>query len=307
MSFSLFRRPGSVVMLDDDLDFLEVVRTGLPRLWHTTLFTEPDRLLRHLKQEPPFWEADAWNQQQIVRKWSETKASLPTELISYWSKYSERFALTKVCIVDQIMPGITGLEVLRLLDGWHGLRVLLTGHPDDAVAVGAFNEGIIDRFSQKQVIDLQQHITDLIQELQDRGDGRLDQIWRATLSAEQWAAVQQPGVARSLAEFLRLRLVEYALIGQPFGVLGLSASGQVGWVPLTQVGQANSEEISDQSLRGELGLATSRSNSARPVLFGDGQARLAGAFFTIPDAMTEGAGYAKWMARQSPVEALLER
>ena len=48
-----------------------MVSKGLRRHWHTSLFHEPQLLLRHLKQEPPFWEAlHAWIQQQIVRKWS---------------------------------------------------------------------------------------------------------------------------------------------------------------------------------------------------------------------------------------------
>jgi CheY-like chemotaxis protein len=231
MSLPLFRRPGSVSLLGDDVDFLQIVSNGLRRYWHTSLFHQPQLLLRHLKQEQPLWETDAWIQQQIVRRWSGPNVSLASELIEYWSKHTGRFTLTRVCIVDQTMPRATGLQVIRHLEGRNGLRVLLTGGADHSIAVAAFNEGLIDRYAQKQTAGLVPHIVDLVRELQDRSDPRLDQVWRATLSPGQGIALRRPGVARSLAEYLRPRFAEYVLIGRPFGVLGLSASGKLGWVP----------------------------------------------------------------------------
>ena len=231
MSLPLFRRPGSLSLLGDDMNFLEMVGNGLRRHWNTTLFHEPQLLLRHLKQEQPLWEADAWIQQQIVRKWSGANVSLAAELIEYWTKHKERFTLTRVCVVDQVMPRATGLQVIRHLEGRNGLRVLLTGGAGNSIAVAAFNEGLIDRYAQKQTTGFVPRIVDLVRELQDKSDPRLDQVWRATLSPEQGIALQRPGVARSLAEFLRSRFAEYVLIGRPFGVLGLSVSGRLGWGP----------------------------------------------------------------------------
>ena len=66
MSFPLFHRPGTVVFLDDDPDYLEMLALVLPRSWHLKLFLRPSDCISYLMQEPPFWEADAWNQQQLV-------------------------------------------------------------------------------------------------------------------------------------------------------------------------------------------------------------------------------------------------
>ena len=68
MTFPLFHRPGTVVFLDDDPDYLEMLALVLPRHWHLKLFLRPGDCIAHLRQEAPFWDADAWNQQQLVEQ-----------------------------------------------------------------------------------------------------------------------------------------------------------------------------------------------------------------------------------------------
>ena len=123
MSFPLFHRPGAVVFLDDDPDYLEMLALVLPRQWHVELFVRPLECINYLQQEPPFWEADAWNQQQLVEHWRAGKPLIP-QILGYWSKYTERFALTRVCVVDYSMPGMDGLQALGELLDWPGSRVV---------------------------------------------------------------------------------------------------------------------------------------------------------------------------------------
>ena len=54
MSFPLFHRPGTVVFLDDDPDYLEMLALVLPRQWHVKLFLHPHECISYLQQEPPF-------------------------------------------------------------------------------------------------------------------------------------------------------------------------------------------------------------------------------------------------------------
>jgi hypothetical protein len=98
MTFPLFHRPGTVVFLDDDPDYLEMLALVLPRSWHLKLFLRPTDAIAHLMQEPPFWEADAWNQQQLISLWREGKPLIP-QILAYWSRYTERYALSRVCVV----------------------------------------------------------------------------------------------------------------------------------------------------------------------------------------------------------------
>jgi CheY-like chemotaxis protein len=301
MALPLFRRPGSVAFLDDDEIFLEFLGTSIPDRWNAAFFTAPDAFLAHLQQETPFWEADAWNQQEIVKHWRERRTSLPEEVLSYWSRYTERYAPTRVCVVDQLMPGITGIEVLRELGGWHGLRVLLTGQATDAVAVTAFNERLIDRFATKRGDHLTGQLTTMLQELQDSSDERLDQIWRSTLSAAQHQLLQCAAVAAELAPFLRRHFIEYVVIGEPFAVLGLTAQGDLGCVPLV-MGDSTPADVSDRPVRDCLGGLPGKSNTAPAIAFGQ-DGGLAGAFFAlqdIPRAPARTASYAAWLKRQAP-------
>ncbi len=231
MSFNLFNRPGTVVFLDDDPDYLEMLALVLPRHWHVRLFLRPAQALDYLQQEPPFWEADAWNQQQLVDHWRDGKPLIP-QILGYWSRYTERYAMTRVCVVDYSMPGMDGLQVLGELAEWPGARVLLTGQADEQVAVQAFNRGLIDQFIAKQAPDISRRLIDAVSHLMTTPNPRHAQIWRATLRPEQSTLLRLPSVQRALTDFTSRHWVEYVVIGDPFGLLGMDDDGRVSWLQL---------------------------------------------------------------------------
>jgi CheY-like chemotaxis protein len=231
MSFPLFHRPGSVVFLDDDPDYLEMLGLVLPRHWHVRLFLRPNDCIAHLLREPPFWEADAWNQQQLIGLWRDGKPLIP-QVLAYWSRYTERYALSRVCVVDYSMPGKDGLQVLSELAEWPGARVLLTGQADEQVAVRAFNRGLIDQFIAKQTQDISRRLVEAVEQLLYTPDARHAQVWRSTLTPEQSALLRAPGVDAWLASFCAKHWVEHVVIGAPFGVLGMDSAGKVGWLQL---------------------------------------------------------------------------
>ena len=59
-------RPGSVVLLDDDPEYLEMLATGLERHWNVKTFGSGAYCINFLQHEPPRWQADFWAQQQIL-------------------------------------------------------------------------------------------------------------------------------------------------------------------------------------------------------------------------------------------------
>ena len=231
MTFPLFHRPGTVVFLDDDPDYLEMLALVLPRHWHLRLFMRPSDCINHLLQEPPFWEADAWNQQQLVDLWREGKPLIP-QVLAYWSRYTERYALSRVCVVDFSMPGMDGLQTLSELGDWPGSRVLLTGQADEQVAVRAFNRGLIDQFIPKQTPDISRRLVEAVEKLLFTSHSRHAQTWRSTLNQEQSALLRLPGVDAWLSNFCARHWVEHVVIGDPFGVLGMDAAGRIGWLQL---------------------------------------------------------------------------
>jgi len=231
MSFPLFHRPGAIVFLDDDSDYLEMLALVLPQKWHVKLYLRPQVCINQLQQEPPLWESDAWAQQEIIANWRSGSPLIP-QILQYWASQDKRYGLSQVCVFDYAMPGMDGLQALSELTDWPGGRVLLTGQADEHVAVSAFNRGLIDQFIAKQTPDISQHLIAVVQRMLDQPQLRHSQIWRAALTQPQHALLQVPSVARQLTGMASTHWVEHVVIGQPFGILGMDADGLVSWLQL---------------------------------------------------------------------------
>ena len=316
MTFPLFHRPGTVVFLDDDPDYLEMLALVLPRHWHLRLFLRPSECIQHLLQEPPFWEADAWNQQQLVDLWREGKPLIP-QVLAYWSRYTERYALSRVCVVDFSMPGMDGLQALAELGDWPGSRVLLTGQADEQVAVRAFNRGLIDQFIPKQTPDISRRLVEAVERLLFTSHARHAQTWRSTLNQEQSALLRLPGVDAWLTTFCAKHWVEHVVIGEPFGVLGMDAAGKIGWLQLETreglpalaelaevagVPAAGIQQIREGSMLADVELRQALSSS-QPVALVPATPisdAVLGALFPVeaPAGPDPDNSYSRWLARQ---------
>jgi CheY-like chemotaxis protein len=318
MTFPLFHRPGTVVFLDDDPDYLEMLALVLPRQWYLRLFLRPTDCIAQLLQEPPFWEADAWNQQQLIAQWREGKPLIP-QVLAYWSRYTERYALSRVCVVDYSMPGMDGLQVLAELSEWPGSRVLLTGQADEQVAVRAFNRGLIHQFIAKQTQDISRRLIEAVERLLFTAHPQHAQIWRSTLTQEQSALLRAPGVDAWLTKFSSTHWVEHVVIGAPFGVLGMDAAGKITWLQLeTREGLPALAELAEVAgvapeglehiRRGERlanvelrqALSSTQPCTLQPaVAVGDSGALLAALFpVEAPNGPDPDNSYSRWLARQ---------
>lgn len=318
MTLHLFRRPGSVVFLDDDPDYLEMLAMVMPRHWNIRLFVRPAQCIRHVLREPRQWEQDRWNQQLLVDLWRQGKPLIP-QILAYWARATERWALTHVCVVDFSMPGMDGLQVLSELVDWPGARVMLTGQADERVAVGAFNRGLIDHFIPKQTPNVSLQLAQALERLAERSHDRHEQVWRATLRPEQQALLREAGIPQALGALLARHWTEHVVIGEPFGVLGMDASGRVGWLQLeTREGLSTMAELAQLEGMGGTSLEDIRSGrrlaslelrqalglhgpcEAMPAFALGDHGSLLGALFEVsPACLPEPvACYEDWLARQ---------
>ena len=233
MSFALYRRPGAVVFLDDDPEYLEMLAMVMPPQWYARLFLRPVACIETLLLELDAWEADLWRLQDIINRWREGVALIP-QILAYWrDDGTARFALTQVCVVDYSMPAMSGLRVLGELTQWQGSRILLTGRADEQLAVSAFNRGLIDQFIPKQLPHIRLRLTEAIEGLLAKPNARHEQTWRATLSREQHALVCDPLVSAALDKLAHAQgWVELVVMGAPFGALALDSAGQSFWLQL---------------------------------------------------------------------------
>jgi len=233
MTFPLYQRPGTVAFLDDDPAYLEMLAHVMPTDWPIKLFIDPMDCITSLRQQYPRWETDTWRQQDMIER-SRNGQSLIHQILRYWAEDgTQRFELTRVLVVDYSMPAINGMQALSRLSDWPGSRILLTGQADERVAVTAFNQGLIEQFIPKQSSDVTRRLTDSIKRFLTLPVPNQNQMWRSTLTQEQYALLSSPVTARLLSSLIqKQRWVEYVVIGAPFGVLGLDADGQVAWLQL---------------------------------------------------------------------------
>lgn len=226
-----YHRSGTVALLDDDPDFVEMLASALPKGWRVRTFLSPSSCLDYLQQQPPQWEADFWTQQELIAEWRTGVPIIPL-VLRYWASNPSRTELTKVLVLDYMMPARDGLDTLRDLADWPGHRVLMTGVFDDRLAIDAFNAGLIDHFIVKQHASLRGALVEMVEGLLARPNARYHQIWSSALTPPQMLLLQRLDVAEELLAFLRASFTEWVLVGEPFGVLGLDSRGAAHWVQL---------------------------------------------------------------------------
>ncbi|NIM40510.1 MAG: response regulator [Hydrogenophaga sp.] len=251
LTLSLFQRPGGVLFLDDDPDYLDMLGMVVPAQTQVELYARPSAFLTRMQSEPAHWEADAALQLQMVDRWRQGQALIP-QVLRYWASRPERYHLAQVCVVDYAMPGTDGLTVLNTLLDWPGARVLLTGQADEQIAIQAFNNGLIDQFVPKQATDITRHLLGVLRRLAQAPHPRLNTLWRGVLRPNQLSLLQIPSVAQWLRDYTHHHWVEYVVIGEPFGLIGLDMAGQVHWLQLEPT--SSLPDLADLAASAALGM-----------------------------------------------------
>jgi CheY-like chemotaxis protein len=241
---AMSHRPGKIVLVDDDADFIDMLALTLPRTWQIETYARPSQCLVALQSEPERWEADLWAQQEIVNL-QHLGAPLLPQILRYFAAATDRRMYTSAIVVDYEMPGLTGLELLRELPGLEARRVLLTGANDERLVYTAFNSGQINRFFSKCGPAFRLELTAAIEELTSEPNPRYQQLWRSTLKPDHAAVLRDAQVGGEISAFLRARFVEWVVIGQPLGVVALDAAGRPFWLQLEM--QARLDELADMA------------------------------------------------------------
>lgn len=153
--------PTTVLFIDDSRDFL------------LNFVLQLDEGLAFRIYDSPFDALDFLQKKEVMsnRLLQRCLAENPrTDLKTiYYEIYNEhRFADVSVLVVDFAMPGMNGLEVCRLLQSSPIKKILLTGKADDKIAIEALNEGIIDRYIDKNDNEAAELITKNIESLQQQ-------------------------------------------------------------------------------------------------------------------------------------------
>lgn len=263
LNLPLFYRSGSIAFLDDDPDYLDMLGMVLPTHLQVELYMRPATFLDRMRDEPARWEADVAQQLLLIDRWRQGHHLLP-QLLRYWASNPARYQMVQTCVVDYAMPGTDGLKVLNALLDWPGSRILLTGQADEQIAVQAFNNGLIDQFIGKQSPDISGRLMGTLARLAHTPHPRLNTLWRAVLQPAQQSLLQVPGVVKALQTYVFRHWVEYVVIGEPFGILGMDQDGRCQWLQLEF--SAALDELAELASTAGLGLDVVRAVQAGECL-----------------------------------------
>lgn len=261
--FPLYHRSGSLIFLDDDIDYLEMLGMVVPTFLQVELFSRPTAFIARMNEEPARWESDAGLHLQMIERWRHGHHLLP-QVLRYWGSNPARYQLAQTCVVDFAMPGLNGLKVLEALMDWPGSRILLTGQADESIAIQAFNNGLIDQFIPKQTADIAGRLMTTLIKLARTPHPRLNTVWRTALQPHHQAALEVPSVTEALLQQARERWIEYVVLGEPFGMLGLDAEGRCEWLQLEPT--SGLKDVADLARSAGLGFDNVRAIQAGTLL-----------------------------------------
>ncbi|MDF2939367.1 MAG: Response regulator receiver [Gammaproteobacteria bacterium] len=158
--------PSTIILVDDDVHFLKSLSLQLSSHGNCLAYHNPYEALDFLRtyKNTPFTD-------RCVSLSSSVTQDEPEIRIDLKKIYKEvfnptRFSEVSIALVDYSMPGMNGVEFCRQIKNRKIKKIMLTGEADAAIAVQAFNEGIIDKFIMKGSPNMIQEVNKAIHEMQ---------------------------------------------------------------------------------------------------------------------------------------------
>jgi CheY-like chemotaxis protein len=229
--FKPFSRPHAIACLDDDRDFLELLAMALPSEWNAHYFCKTQSFIDFIRQNTVMGQRDYALVAKVFQAERSSEHAI-MQILRYWQHNPQRWSVCDLGVLDYAMPKMTGLQVLELLPDWHGKRMLLTGVADEKIAVQAFNQNLIHQYIAKQSEDVVDKLTHAVTELSSALNAQYQSLVFTQLNDAQVSMLRHESAACALSAFAEDHWVEYIVLGDPFGVLGLSRNGQLSWLQL---------------------------------------------------------------------------
>lgn len=160
--------PTAVAFIDDSQSFLQAVELAMSSRFNCITFSDPIRALNHSNNlNKVNWNAFTNNDYSYAsdsEQFIKNTLNLSINKITDTGRYDE----ISVVVVDYDMPEMNGVEFCRNLKNPNIKKILLTGQAGSDEAIRAFNSNIINYYIRKSDDNLFEHLTEAIQEMQNR-------------------------------------------------------------------------------------------------------------------------------------------
>ncbi|VAW85212.1 cAMP-binding proteins - catabolite gene activator and regulatory subunit of cAMP-dependent protein kinases, partial [hydrothermal vent metagenome] len=156
-----------VAIIDDDSDYLAQISLLIDENLACDLFTSASQALSSIQSH------DIKNRDFTQKYARQLKAGLninggPDTTIDQLHHFvydEQRFNQFSVMVIDYAMPEMNGIDLCKQVQNPYIKKILITGKADTAVAIEAFNQGLIDQFIRKEEKNIEAHLNMAINKL----------------------------------------------------------------------------------------------------------------------------------------------
>lgn len=176
--------PTTVLMIDDNVEFLKSVAIGLPAEAATYNFYSDPRMALKLINEKYHGNAVADGLVNLIDEEEFEHRTLDVNVRDlYKIMYNRsRFQQISTVVVDYHMPGMDGIEFCKSIKNPNIQKILLTSIVDENKAIEVLNEGLIHTFIRKQSPNVMQLLSQALSQAQKRYFINLSQIVQQVIS-----------------------------------------------------------------------------------------------------------------------------
>ena len=155
--------PTKVVMIDDNLSFLENMRLTIDDYQNVQIYSNPLLGIKNLSEYRSILTATDFISNLDLDEIDEDNAlSINYKKLNEIVNNNEEIS---VLVVDYSMPEMNGIEFFNKMKSFPAKKIMLTGEADNQIAVNAFNQGLIDRFIVKGGAKVSETLRQYINEL----------------------------------------------------------------------------------------------------------------------------------------------
>ena len=251
--------PTTVVMVDDDAGFLASSKDHLSASFCLETYVDAGQALERLTHfDFSGFEvtlSPSHHLEHADADYASVLLQFDTRRLIAMASNPDRFRVPSVAVIDFEMPELNGFELCRRLTGLPSRRILLTGKATEALAVKAFNEGLIDCYISKHSADYPVVLSATIQRLQKVYFEKMSAHLNLAL-APRLRFLNDPGFLSQFEQLVRSRnIVEHYVLTVPPGLFLRSATGEA-WYLLAydnELVTSHCEIIQDVPQAAELG------------------------------------------------------
>lgn len=176
--------PTTVLMIDDNIEFLKSVAIGLSsNNTAYNFYSDPLKALQFLNEKHNSKDLSHGLFSLLDEEEFEHRTIDINVRDIYRIMYNKmRFQEISTVVVDFHMPGLDGIEFCRSIKNPHIQKILLTSIVDEQKAIEVLNEGLINTFIRKQAPNVMQQLNQALMQSQLRYFANLSKMVQEILS-----------------------------------------------------------------------------------------------------------------------------